>query len=173
VAVTSLVAARDGDVGAATRLGALWGAGHAATLLAVGLPLVVVGAELPGWLEQGAERLIGLAIVLLAARVLWRWARRSHRTSERAPLEALGIGMLHGLAGSGAVALLLVAAIDDATAAAAALAVFGAAAAISMTAATAAFSWALTRPALAPVWRVALMPALGLLGVAFGAWYAW
>ena len=40
VAVTSLVAAEDGDVRAAARLGGWWGLGHAATLLLVGLPHV-------------------------------------------------------------------------------------------------------------------------------------
>lgn len=47
VAVSSLVAADGGDVRAATRLGAWWGVGHAATLLAVGLPLIALKEQLP------------------------------------------------------------------------------------------------------------------------------
>ena len=53
VAVTSLVAADDGDARAAARLGAWWGLGHAAILLAIGLPLIALKSELPGWLESG------------------------------------------------------------------------------------------------------------------------
>lgn len=47
VAVTSLVAADDGDVRRGVRLGWWWGIGHAATLLLVGIPLIAFKAELP------------------------------------------------------------------------------------------------------------------------------
>ena len=40
VAVTSLVAADDGDTRGAARLGAWWGVGHGAALLALGIPLI-------------------------------------------------------------------------------------------------------------------------------------
>src|SRR4051794_25001945 len=72
VAVTSL-AADDRDASRAVRLGAWWGLGHAGTLLAVGLPLVLLRSGLPAWLEAGAEKAIGVVIVLLAVRVLVRW----------------------------------------------------------------------------------------------------
>ena len=58
VAVTSLVAADDGDTRKAARLGAWWGLGHAAALLVLGMPLIVFKSELPGWLE-GAEKAVG------------------------------------------------------------------------------------------------------------------
>src|SRR4051812_8911405 len=69
VAVTSLVAAEDGDTRKAARLGAWWGVGHAAALLAIGVPLIAFKAEIPAWLESGAEKAIGIVILLLAARV--------------------------------------------------------------------------------------------------------
>jgi hypothetical protein len=37
---------------------------------------------------------------------------------------------------------------------------------------TGAFAWLLTRPAVDPLFRRVLMPALGGFGVLFGAWYA-
>ena len=55
VAVTSLVAADDGDPQGAVRLGAWWGLGHAAILLGVGLPLIAFKSELPG-LARGRRR---------------------------------------------------------------------------------------------------------------------
>ena len=70
VAVSSLLAADDGNVRAATRLGAWWGVGHAVTLLVVGLPLIALKEELPAWLERGAETGVGLVILALGARVL-------------------------------------------------------------------------------------------------------
>jgi high-affinity nickel permease len=70
VAATSLVAAEHGDTRKPARLGAWWGIGHAAALLAIGIPLIAFEAELPAWLEEGAEKAIGLVIVTLAARVI-------------------------------------------------------------------------------------------------------
>src|SRR5215218_10678853 len=64
VAVTSLVAAEDGDTRKAARLGAWWGIGHAAALLTLGIPLIAFKAELPAWLENGAEKAIGVVILL-------------------------------------------------------------------------------------------------------------
>ena len=70
VAVTSLVAADGGDTRAATRLGAWWGVGHGRTLLVIGLPLIFFKSRAPGWLESGAEKAVGIVILLLAARVI-------------------------------------------------------------------------------------------------------
>lgn len=75
-AVSTLILSdqRDG----ARRAGALglaWGLGHATTLLAFGLPVVLFRRYLPDGLIQGAEVAIGLVIILLALRLLLRWAR--------------------------------------------------------------------------------------------------
>src|SRR5204862_2229695 len=59
----------------ATVLGLAWGAGHAITLFALGLPVVLVGRQLPGAAQRIAELAIGLAIVVLAIRLLLRWRR--------------------------------------------------------------------------------------------------
>ena len=107
VAVTSLVAGDDGDVRAAARLGAWWGLGHAGTLLAVGLPLIALKGELPAWLKSGAETAVGIVIVLLAVRVIYRWRRPARTPRLRSRRQAVGIGLLHGLAGTGAVVVLL------------------------------------------------------------------
>src|ERR687896_672967 len=134
VAVTSLVAAEDGDTRKAARLGAWWGAGHAGALLAIGVPLIAFKTELPAWLESGAEKAIGIVILILAARVIYKWARGDYRATShahedghgrrrhlrrgdgsghhvqvRSPSQAAAIGLLHGLAGTGAVVLLLIA----------------------------------------------------------------
>jgi len=58
-------------------LGLSWGAGHAATLLLLGAPLVLLSRRLPAAVEQGAELLVGTLIVALAVRLLVRW-RRGH-----------------------------------------------------------------------------------------------
>src|SRR5215216_5903221 len=84
VAVTSLVAADDGDTRRAARIGAWWGLGHGGTLLVVGLPLILFKSELPDWLESGAERAVGVVILLLAVRVLVKWTRGDYRAGAHA-----------------------------------------------------------------------------------------
>jgi hypothetical protein len=173
VAVTSLVAADDGDTRAAARLGAWWGLGHAAALIALGIPLIAFKTELPGWLESGAEKAIGAVILLLAARVIYRWARpRARELKLRTTRQAMSIGLLHGLAGTGAVVVVLIAALPTQIEAALALAIFAPMSIVSMTACTAGFAWVLTRPVVEPVYRTVLIPGLGVFGVMFGLWYA-
>ena len=70
-----------------------------------------------------------------------------------AAAQALSIGMLHGLAGTGAVVVLLIAALPTQVEAALALAVFAPMSIVSMAACTAAFAWVLTRPMVEPVYR--------------------
>ena len=89
----------------------------------------------------------------------------------RTPAQAYGIGVLHGLAGTGAVVLLLIAALPSSAEAAAALALFAPMSIVSMAGLTGAFAWILTRRIVDPVYRAVLIPALGLFGVAFGLWY--
>lgn len=91
-AVSTLVLSdhRDG----ARRAGALglaWGLGHATTLLAFGLPVVLFARHLPASLLQGAEVAIGVVIIFLALRLLVRWARgryHSHPHSHGGVLHA-------------------------------------------------------------------------------------
>jgi ABC-type nickel/cobalt efflux system permease component RcnA len=59
----------------AARLGLAWGAGHASTLLLLGLPFVFWGRALPDAVQRAAELAVGVLIVGLAARLLLRWRR--------------------------------------------------------------------------------------------------
>ena len=67
-------------------------------------------------------------------------------TEVRTPRQAFSIGVLHGLAGTGAIVLLLIAALPSQVEAMAAMAVFAPMSIVSMAACTAAFAWVLTRP---------------------------
>ena len=89
----------------------------------------------------------------------------------RSPRQALAIGLLHGLAGTGAVVLLLVAALPSRLEAALALAVFAPMSIVSMALCTTAFAWILTRRVIEPVYRAVLIPAMGTFGLFFGLWY--
>jgi high-affinity nickel-transport protein len=115
VAVTTLVARRQ-NTRAALSLGALWGLGHAFTLFVVGGGIILLGVVVPPriglLLELGvALMLIGLGAVNLVAVPRTARADGAH---QRQGLRSLGIGVVHGLAGSAAVALLVLSTIHHA-----------------------------------------------------------
>jgi len=84
-AVSSLVL---GDRNHGTRragaLGLAWGLGHAATLFAFGLPVILVGRYLPKAVAGVAEMAIGVVIFALAARLLLRWRRGTFHSHSHA-----------------------------------------------------------------------------------------
>lgn len=198
-AVTTLIASeRDRDrVRKAGAMGLLWGAGHGTTLVLLGLPLVLFNRYLPEVVQQAAEALVGAIIILLAARLLLRWRRgafhahvhshdgethrhihshaedeaHAHEHVRRTPLGAYGVGLVHGIGGSGGLTLLLLSTIGDKAQAAGALLIFAAGTAVSMALLSTVFGLAI---AGGPVGRRfgSVAPALGVLGIAFGAWYA-
>lgn len=198
VAVSTLVAGRDQrDARVAGRLGAAWGVGHGLTLLALGLPIVLLELRLPDRMQQLVEAAIGLTIAVLGVQLLRRWRCgafhvhvhahgpvshahvHSHATARahahghgqvRSVAATFAIGCLHGVGGSAAVGILVVAGQDTREAAALALAVLAAGTAVSMTAISAGLGAVLTADRVQRRLTSAL-PALGAWGVLFGAWY--
>jgi cytochrome c biogenesis protein CcdA len=177
-AVTTLIAGGGHDHRKARSLGFIWGLGHATTLFAFGVPIVLAKSYLPEAVQQAAETAVGLLIIGLAVRLLLRWREGAFRAGPghahahaRTPLQAYGIGLVHGMGGSAGVGVLLLAAVRDHAEAIAALGLFAAFTAISMALASSTFGYALTRP---PVLRrfAAVAPALGALSLAFGVWYS-
>lgn len=212
-AVSTLVASdeRHGSRRASV-LGLAWGLGHAITLFALGLPVVLFGSSLPEAVQTTAEAAIGVVIIALAVRLLMRWhrgyfhvhahdhgsmrhthphvheratecgdasahahsAHHEHAHPEarlgRSPRAALGIGLVHGVGGSGGVGILLVGAISQEVEAVLALLLFAGATAVSMALLSSAFGDALARgPVVRRLRR--LVPALGVASLLFGAWY--
>ncbi len=181
-------------------MGLLWGLGHGTTLVLVGLPLVLLNRYLPEVVSKVAEVAIGCIIVLLAVRLLIRWRRglyhvhvhahdggeahrhlhshahneshvHAHRAPLRTPLSSYGVGLVHGIGGSGGLTLLLLSTISDKAQAIGALVLFAAGTAASMALLSTAFGLVIAGGPIARNFeRVA--PVLGVLSMAFGAWYA-
>jgi high-affinity nickel permease len=174
-AVSTLVAGDRAGTRGAGRLGLAWGLGHATTLFAFGLPIVLYRSYLPAAVQAAAETLIGVVIVALAIRLLLRWreSRRgtSHVHAARSPMQAYGIGLVHGIGGSAGVGVLLLASIPDHVEAVAALALFASFTAVSMSLASTSFGWVLSRGSVQRSY-LSVAPALGALSLAFGVWYA-
>ena len=166
-AVTTLVASGRGRAtGAAARLGAWWGAGHALTLAVFGIPILLADRYLPDMLQRGAETAVAALIVFLAVRLLLRWrhgafaaetgGRGSHRHPVRSPAGAFGV--------------LLLAAIPSRELAVGALLILALFTAVSMTLVTTGLGALLGARGAKGI--VAVAPALGCLSLAFGLWYA-
>lgn len=79
---------------------------------------------------------------------------------------------MHGVAGSGAIVVLLLAQLPSESEAAFALLAFAPMSMLSMVLCTSGFAWAFTRPAVAPIYNSLLVPTLGVFSLMFGGWYA-
>ncbi len=199
-AVTTLIASEEERKQArkAGLLGLFWGLGHGTTLVILGLPLVLFNRFLPERVGQIAEVAIGIVIMLLAVRLLLRWRRgfyhvhahdnngepdhrhvhshkesdsHEHDISKRTPLSAYGIGLMHGIGGSGGLTLLLLSTISDQTEAAVALLIFAAGTAVSMALLSTVFGLIIAGGPIARNFE-RIAPVLGVLSMAFGIWYA-
>jgi len=177
-AVSALIAGtRERATGAAARLGLAWGLGHATTLFAFGLPIVLFQSYLPEPAQEAAETTVGLVIVALAVSLLLRWHRGAFHTHHhpprraRSPLQAYGIGLVHGMGGSAGVGVLLLASIHDRSIAIVALGLFAFCTALSMAALSTGWGMMLaSSPGRDSLSRFA--PVLGCASLAFGVWYA-
>ena len=178
-AVTTLVASgRERAACRAGELGLAWGLGHAATLFAFGLPILLLNRFLPHRVQQVAETAIGFVIVYLALRLLVRWRRGELRFhahplahGARTRKAAFAIGLVHGMAGSAGVGVLVLASVPTTGLAVVSLALLGVFTAVSMSLLSSGFgSLLVSRPARATFGAAA--PALGAASLAFGVWYA-
>jgi high-affinity nickel permease len=172
-AVSTLVASgRERAARGAAKLGIAWGLGHATSLFVFGLPVVLYSAYLPKPLQSAAETGVGFIIVALAIVLLVRCKRgtHSHRRT-RSSWQAYGIGLVHGMGGTAGIGLLLLATIRSHAVAVIALGFFAICTAISMSVLSTAWGLALgSAPVRRSFHRVA--PALGVVTMAFGVWYA-
>ncbi len=152
VAVSTLVA-EERRLWPAARLGLWWGAGHLLPIGALGFPLVALRLELPQAWEQGVDLGVGALLLLLGFRALWNLRRERvhfhlhehdgqwhphfhshahgdghghlHPSAGRRGRISFWIGVVHGLAGSGAAAVVAMTASSSLAVAAAYLLAFG------------------------------------------------
>jgi cytochrome c biogenesis protein CcdA len=141
--------------------GATWGFGHTVALLAAGVSSIALGLAVPAgpWLERG----VGVMLALLGTNVLVRLRRdrvhvhthrhaggivhlhvhrhggddvdsTDHRHAHRLDLRAMGVGMVHGLAGSAALLLVIASGLTSPWLGLAYVAVFGVGSIAGMTA---------------------------------------
>ena len=116
IAVATIVS-RQRNVLSAAVTGILWGIGHSITLLIVGSAIILFGIVIPERLSASLELCVAIMLILLGLVNLTTFRRslsedhlheRSHCEGFYSRFRPVIVGVVHGLAGSAALALLLV-----------------------------------------------------------------
>ncbi len=173
VAVTA-IAARTRRVGPALGVGVLWGLGHTVTILTVGAAIILFNVVVPPRVGLGLEFAVGIALAVVGCLNL---AGRCGPVSSglegsRIPrLRAFLVGSVHGLAGSAAVALMVLATVRRPLPAVLYLLLFGLGTVAGMVLITLGFAAPanlLTRRI--PWFASGIKATTGILSLAFGLW---
>ena len=191
---TLVVETRDPRRGA--MLGALWGIGHTLSLVAIGGALVVTGAVLPDSLAATFEFIVAIMLIGLGARGIVRAIRSAHAGPVHAhahggrfhhhagpldhihargrtlALQPLVIGIVHGMAGSGALTAMVFAELPTTATRFAYIALFGAGSIVGMALVSGIASASLGRVAITTRWRRDFGVAVGGLSVVIGILWA-
>jgi hypothetical protein len=182
-----------GDARGAARgavVGAIWGLGHTLALIVVGIVLIIAGDALPARIAAAFELAVAGVLVALGVRAVvraWReglrgpvhdHAHRGHRHHHEGPAahihvgratlawRPLAVGLVHGLAGSGALTALVFAQLASAGERLAYISLFGLGSVAGMAAASA-IAGASLRAISGGMQRTMLLGA-GLVSIALG-----
>jgi ABC-type nickel/cobalt efflux system permease component RcnA len=146
VVAVSTIVSRQGSIRSSATIGLLWGLGHTITIFLVGSAIIIFGVVIPPRLGLSME--FGVALMLILLGVL-NLTKKSRPVASFGALGKLGlyqtirplaVGLVHGLAGSAAVALLVLSTIKSPLWSTAYLLVFGFGTMLGMMLMTAAIS---------------------------------
>ncbi|MGH7663280.1 MAG: high-affinity nickel-transport family protein [Gemmatimonadaceae bacterium] len=169
VAVTTIVS-RERSTWKAGGIGALWGVGHTLTILLVGGAIMLFKLSFSARLGLSMEFVVAIMLVVLGVLNIFNVQSAPGRLTQMRPLF---VGVVHGLAGSAAAALLIVPLIDDPRWAMFYIVVFGVGTIVGMAAVTLAIAvpsaYAASR--LTSLQR-GLRMASGALSLGFGLYLA-
>lgn len=167
VVAMGTIATRTTSLRRSAMAGALWGLGHTITLLVVGGGMVWWRSVLPARATLAME--FGVAMMLIVLGVMNLFTAREHDPAPPTPARPVLIGMVHGMAGSAAVALLVLATISEASVGLLYLLLFGFGTIVGMAMVTSAVVIPTTRMiSRAGVPRQWVVLAAGAASVAFG-----
>ena len=162
-AVSTIVSGRR-TVGSASLVGAVWGLGHTAALLAAGVVVIGLHAEIPPGVARALELGVAVMLIGLGANLLWTLWRGGdihlhahthggrehvhlhvhdvarvdavdhHHHAVRVARRPFAVGVVHGLAGSAGLMLAILATIPSPSLALAYVGIFGAGSVVGMVA---------------------------------------
>ena len=166
----STIVSRERSLPRAALLGAHWGVGHCLSLFTVGIAVVLLGIPFPESLGHALELGVGGMLVALGVASLLRRDRGG--AGAGASRRPFLVGVAHGLAGSGALAILVLATIRSPLEGLLYMAIFGLGSIGGMVGMSAVMSLpivvAARRAGQAPYW---MGQAAALASVVFGVYY--
>jgi high-affinity nickel-transport protein len=203
VAMTTMVS-REKSIRRSSVLGVMWGLGHTTSLALVGLAVLTFQITIPSSMSKGMEMGVALMIILLGGHLIWRSAKEfvlhghphshdgsththihlhsygdttehdHHTFVPRSSKKTFAIGIIHGLAGSAALTLAVMATMTSALQGMVYIVVFGLGSIGGMLVMSAGMS--LPFAMLARRYSHWHGPAQGLVGVVavlFGLYFGW
>lgn len=174
LAAVSTLAAGEHGARSAARLGAAWGLGHSLAVGAAVLLLIVLDIRLPDAVHRAAEVLVAFLLVALG---VWTFARRQQRHPApplRSLRQSFGFGLVHGLAGSGSIVVLVAAAAASHPARLASFLLFGLGTIAGMLVASLAVSQVAGSAGVhSPRWATAVRLTAAAASIAVGLWLGW
>jgi ABC-type nickel/cobalt efflux system permease component RcnA len=197
LAAVAVLAADSPGVRRGAWLGAIWGIGHSLSLFAVGLLLTLTAAVMPDRLADVFELGVAVMLMVLGARAVARSLREGrvgprvhhhHHGGAHAhegphahlhvgrwtfAQRPLLIGLVHGLAGSGALTALVFAELPSHAARLLFMALFGFGSALGMAVVSGLAGFPLARLGRDPRTARAVFAAAGLMSAVFGAFWGW
>jgi ABC-type nickel/cobalt efflux system permease component RcnA len=201
VIAVGTLAADSENVRQSSWLGVCWGMGHTVTLTVVGGIVLILKWTIPVQVAMRVEGLVGMMIVILGANVVWNTSRRwtvhahthSHDGSTHSHLhlhaqeeeshrhhrnwsakKAFGVGMVHGVAGSAALSMTVLAAMPSTVLGVIYILIFGVGSiggmALMSAVMSAPFVWGIANW---KQWVQPLKAAVGVLAIVFGSYLAY
>lgn len=108
LAVNTLVSHRD-NLKQSLKDGVFWGIGHTATIFFVGILMIGFKFNIGENVFKNFEAGVGLMLIFLGIyRILKLYFPKEHTHTYNTSRAAFGVGMVHGLAGSGALVVLVI-----------------------------------------------------------------
>ncbi|MDA3856035.1 MAG: urease accessory protein UreH [Candidatus Woesearchaeota archaeon] len=111
VAVNTLLASSK-SIFNSLKLGIIWGVGHTITLFFVGFLVLILNITLPQTLALFLEFCVGIMLIILGLGSFHKKLELGLKSIDTNK-KSLGIGMIHGLAGSAALILLILTSIQN------------------------------------------------------------
>jgi len=172
IAAVATIVTREKSAWRSGAIGACWGAGHLTSLLLIGLPVVGLGLHFPRGLDAPLELGIAGMIVLLGIGGLTRKSAQAHSHS----LRDLGkrpfwVGAAHGLAGSGALTLVILGTMPSRAEGLLYLGTFGFGSILGMAAASATLSVPIALLGWSAPATRRIARGVALVSIAFGIFY--
>jgi high-affinity nickel permease len=200
VAAVSTIVAGSKKFGRASLLGAMWGLGHTASLFAAGLVVLLLAVNIPAGIAGTLEFGVGIMLVFLGATALTGFSagrffrgllgkshthvhvhretgivhshEHSHAENHRHGHKSVIVGMVHGMAGSGALMLVVLSSINSVPLGLAYIMIFGTGSTASMAAISALIGLPFAK-ARSQKLSAALKYAAAIVTLAVGAGLMW